>query len=777
MASRPETSQSGQSRCGARGPAALGLALAAFMAASAHAANPEIVINEVMFHPPLDRDDLQFVELFNRGPSPADLSGWYFTHGIKFVFPPRTLLPANGFLVLCRNKPAFVRQYGSGVAVAGEFGGKLSHSGEKLELADAGGEVVDAVGYSDREPWPTGADGHSASLERICPFAASQEPGNWSASSLPAIIKPAGTPGRTNDSYSSHLPPLVKAVRSSTPKPGEAVSVTAEVSDADGLGAVTLRWQLARPGTEAPETEAAMTRLRGDEKGGTYQALIPAQPPGVVVRFRVQAIDAAGATRWRPSPNEPRPTYTFSTFVNTNTARIPFAYVLNSPLSAADRRARPRGRLVREPAGEPVRGTGTFVYAPPGGGEVLTFDHVLVRSRTGGFKVHFQKDRPLQGMTSINLIFEDGPRRVLSEPLAYELFRAAGVPAPWSAHVRVWVDGRPLGYQLLVEQPNKSFLTRNQRDSSGHLYKLNWRGHGVVGQHEKRTRESEGHGDLVQLIDALNAKTGADQWKVIRQQFHVEELASYYAVNMCIQNWDGFWNNYYAYHDTGGSGRWEVFPWDEDKTWGDFDGTSRNYDWYDMPLTFGMNGVRPPLWNPLSRANGPHGGPAWWRRPGWFSGPLLANPDFRQQFLRRLRELCETDFTEKKLLPVIDEMEKRLEPEIAVRARVLGADPRQHLDDFRRHLQSLRNQVKHRRQFILDELNKPTGLLGVLVSPLTWFLLGLVAAVTGLVVVVRRSFALRKSFRVRPYTGPAPPRLPIPPRPVPPPLPRCLPHP
>jgi spore coat protein CotH len=274
-------------------------------------------------------------------------------------------------------------------------------------------------------------------------------------------------------------------------------------------------------------------------------------------------------------------------------------------------------------------------------------------------------------------------------------------------HLRVWVDGRLRGYELLIEQPNKSFLARNQRDGTGALYKADWRGHGIVGQHETKTRLTEGHGDLVALIQKLDQRSGEAQWEFIRQNFNVEEFVNYYAVNMCIQNWDGFFNNYFTYHDTGGTGKWEIYPWDEDKTWGDYDGASPNYDWYEMPLTFGMTGDQPPRWKPfngLSFGSGPHGGPNWWRHPGWFSGPILANAEFRQRFLARLQELCLTTFTEEKLMPIIDDMERRLTPEIPVRARALGQDAGQAMKTFQRHVQSFRNQVRNRRQFILNQL-------------------------------------------------------------------------
>lgn len=156
--------------------------------------------------------------------------------------------------------------------------------------------------------------------------------------------------------------------------------------------------------------------------------------------------------------------------------------------------------------------------------------------------------------------------------MAYELYRRAGVPSPYSEHIRIWRDGRLQGYHLLVEQPNKAFLERNQRDPDGNLYKLLWYGQSIIEKHEKKTNLSSGHDDLMKLIEGLNRNTGRQQWELIQAQFNLEEVCNYFAVNMCIQNWDGFFNNYYAYHDLKAGGKWEIIPWDEDKTWGGYDG-------------------------------------------------------------------------------------------------------------------------------------------------------------------------------------------------------------
>ena len=675
-------------------------------AVSSETALAQVVINEIMYHPPNDLENLQYVELHNAGKTAADISNWAFTKGIKFVFPDKTVIEADGFLVVCRNRTAFAGHYGRSIPILGNFSGKLSHSGDRLELSDAGLKVVDAVEYSDRGEWPLAADGYSSSLERISPQSSGEEVGNWAASKLPPYKIPSGTPGKRNDSYRTNVPPAITNVTFSPAHPAgrEKVTVTAHVADRDGVNKVTLLVRAATSGREFPEKAIAMARISGDEKSGIYVGVIENSAAGQVVRFRIKATDSFQGDRFQPADYEPRPTYSFATWANTNTAAVPFGAIINigRPESAGPYHSRNLGGSRGEAV--PTRGHGAFVYFPPGNKEVLLFDHVRIKERKGGHKIHFHKDQLLKGMAGVNIIFEQKSRQVLSEPLSYEVYRLAGVPAELCEHIRIWVDGRLLGYHELIEQPDRTFLARHKRDLSGNLYKALWTGRTVIERHEKKTNPTTGFDDLVKLVSGLNAKRGQDQWEFIEQNFNVEEVASYFAVNMCIQNWDGFFNNYFTYHDTGKTKKWEIYPWDEDKTWGDFDGASLSYDWYDMPLTTGMNGDRP---SPAGRyGSGPFGGAGWWRPPGVFSGPLLANPQFRNIFLKRLKTLCLEVFTEEKLAPIISAMEKRLEPEIGVRAKALGEDSRHALQEFRRDTQSFRNQLRERRRFILGQLAK-----------------------------------------------------------------------
>src|SRR5262249_45842383 len=83
------------------------------------------------------------------------------------------------------------------------------------------------------------------------------------------------------------------------------------------------------------------------------------------------------------------------------------------------------------------QGRSAFLFVDSETGKQELFDFVTFTERSAGYKVHFHKDHPLNGMTTINLIFEYNDRFVLAEPLAYEVYRRAGNSAELSDFVRL----------------------------------------------------------------------------------------------------------------------------------------------------------------------------------------------------------------------------------------------------------------------------------------------------------------------------------------------------
>jgi hypothetical protein len=356
----------------------------------------------------------------------------------------------------------------------------------------------------------------------------------------------------------------------------------------------------------------------------------------------------------------------------------------------------------------PALGKSAFVYVDPQSRQPQLFDFVNIPERSGGWKVHFGQGQSLKGMTGINLIFEMSDRWLLSEPLAYELHRRAGLAASKTDYVRLWLNGEPLGYHLLIEQPNKAYLRRNGLRDDGNLYKATYMGDGVVGQHEKKTHLETGHDDLVELVKRLEKSKAKpdEQWNLIKQEFDVEEVVSHYAVRALIADWDGYFNNYYLYHDLKGSKKWTFYPWDEDKTWGEYDGWEGSGPLYNMPLTFGAEGDKPPGWKgsqPPSGFMGPMGDASWWRPGGWISKPLLANPTFRKHFLARIKDLLQSEFTEARLFPLMEQYRDRLKEEVRFRAQIQHGDPAAAEHQLEANIASLKDFATRRREWLLSQ--------------------------------------------------------------------------
>jgi hypothetical protein len=153
-----------------------------------------IVITEIFYHPgPDDPDEaLEFVEIHNEGSIVADISGYFFSTGIQFVFPENTFLAAGDYLVVCRNEDAVRLVYGID-NLLGNFVGRLDNGGETLQLVTPNGSLVAEVDYDDRDLWPAVADATGYTLSILNPLHDPDRPGHWTRSA-----RPGGTPGANN---------------------------------------------------------------------------------------------------------------------------------------------------------------------------------------------------------------------------------------------------------------------------------------------------------------------------------------------------------------------------------------------------------------------------------------------------------------------------------------------------------------------------------------------------------------------------------------------------
>ena len=159
---------------------------------------PELTITKINYHPLTstefpDGDALEFMEIRNTGASQVNLSGVCFAGtGLVYCFPAGATLEPGLCVILASNATVFQSKYG--FSPFGQFTRHLSNSTESLILADAFGNIIDSVVYSDRSPWPD-ADGNGYYLRLMDGASDNSLPESWIASAdiiTSADLPPAG---------------------------------------------------------------------------------------------------------------------------------------------------------------------------------------------------------------------------------------------------------------------------------------------------------------------------------------------------------------------------------------------------------------------------------------------------------------------------------------------------------------------------------------------------------------------------------------------------------
>ncbi len=229
---------------------------------------PLVRITELMYNPP-GGSPQEYLEIFNAGDRTVDLNGWSFT-GIYYVFPPGSVIAPGSHMVIANNNdPAGWRANHAGVTPSAYYGNNLSNGGEEISLLDAIGNVISAVTYKDKAPWPTTPDGGGHSLEIVDPLADASDPANWQASSTLG-----GSAGTGNSAPAA--PQIIGHPQDQTVLQGSLASFTVE---ATGSG-LSYQWIFGE--TEIPDATSA-----------TYT--IPIVLPGYDGFYRCVVTNAGGS--------------------------------------------------------------------------------------------------------------------------------------------------------------------------------------------------------------------------------------------------------------------------------------------------------------------------------------------------------------------------------------------------------------------------------------------------------------------------------------------------
>ena len=226
-----------------------------------------IVINELMYHPAVSNDALEFIELRNITAAAVPLfdvsnpsNTWRLRKGVDFNFPVGTTIPAGSYLVVVSFDPAtdaasrtaFANAYGTNMTLIGPFSGKLDNNGEAIELQKPDAPqtvpgpdfglipyiVADRVQYSDAAPWPASPDGSGDALKKSVSSLYGNEGLNWKGGTP--------TPGAANFAATTNSPPSLNAIANRSVHVGHPVTFTATAGDSD-LPAQVLLFSLDAP--------------------------------------------------------------------------------------------------------------------------------------------------------------------------------------------------------------------------------------------------------------------------------------------------------------------------------------------------------------------------------------------------------------------------------------------------------------------------------------------------------------------------------------------------
>lgn len=427
------------------------------------------------------------------------------------------------------------------------------------------------------------------------------------------------TPGAPNSSSSTRVPPAIRQVDHFPVSPAstDQVTITAKLTDPDGMGTVTLDYQVVAPGSylrrDDPAYETSWTSLAMTDDGTAGDALagdsmftvvLPAslQQHRHLVRYRIRFEDAKGTAGTAPYEDDEQPNFAYfvhdgipswsGSFTPTSaTETFPADLMDDLPVYHFLANSTDVNNSQYNGSFDGVRMRGTLVY----NGEV--YDHIEFKNRgeastyvsgKNKWRIFFNRARRLKARdnwgrpyestwTRLNLQSISSPWAAvnrgmagLDESLTMRLYEMAGVPAPRTHYFSFRViddllesdptdqySGDVWGLYLGMESPNGSFLD-DRGLADGNVYKIEGGNGDKKEQGDTQVLDSS---DWSSFYSASNNAQTEAWW---RDNLHMPGYYSMRALNRFLGNVDiriGY--NHYFYREPTRD-QWWVIPWDLD---------------------------------------------------------------------------------------------------------------------------------------------------------------------------------------------------------------------
>jgi len=271
----------------------------------------------------------------------------------------------------------------------------------------------------------------------------------------------------------------------------------------------------------------------------------------------------------------------------------------------------------------------------------------------------YTKGRKLAGIDELNFHNLADDYSCMSDTLAYEFFREAGVPASRTAYayLSVSVDHqwqhRPLGLYLMAEAVNSAFLAERFGAKNIPLFKpvtlelfsdlgTNWSAYADI--YDLKTKATPAQKRrVIDFAYLLAHGTDADFAKHLGDFLDLDEFARFLAVEVLLSSYDSLFSNgqnFYVYLDPK-SDKFGFIPWDLDLAWGGF-----------FLLGSTKERERASIWHP-------------WVGENRFLQRVMAVEEFREIYRAHLEEFLGQLFVPERLYRRIDELAAILRPAVA----------------------------------------------------------------------------------------------------------------
>ncbi len=262
-----------------------------------------------------------------------------------------------------------------------------------------------------------------------------------------------------------------------------------------------------------------------------------------------------------------------------------------------------------------------------------------------GFTINmdkFEATKNFHGMEKWHLANSAQDGSYLSEYICNEMLRAAGVPSPRVTHAIVSLNGMSKGFYVLKEGYDAHFLKRYFQNADGNFYDGGFlRDIDQPIELVRTKKDVKDWADLKALVAAVREPDPQKRFELLEKLLDMDVFISGFCIQAILGDWDGYVfnrNNYRIYHDPKRD-KIVFLPSGLDQEFGNAD---------QGPLV-------PPM-------------------KGMVAIAVFNTPEGKARYMKRMDEINKAIMDPVKWNKRLDELQARLQPEIAKVDSKAGAD-------------------------------------------------------------------------------------------------------